>query len=120
MDGMTVEVGDDKDYEPDALVNCGEPVANDSVAVPNPIVIVEVTSPSTEYVDTGSKLEDYFTLPSVQDYLLVSTKKRQIIHHSRLEPGKLLTRIFRRGPVELAPPGVSIQIAELYEGTDLV
>ena len=35
-DGATVETGD-SDYEPDALVNCGEPMADDAVAAPNPV-----------------------------------------------------------------------------------
>src|SRR5271168_388296 len=45
-DGATVEAGD-SDYEPDALVNCGEAMADDAVAAPNPVVVVEVLSPGT-------------------------------------------------------------------------
>jgi len=45
-DGATVETGDG-DYEPDAVVNCGEPMANDAIAAPNPVIIVEVLSPGT-------------------------------------------------------------------------
>ena len=45
-DGATVETGD-SDYEPDALVNCGEPMADDAIAAPNPVIIVEVLSPGT-------------------------------------------------------------------------
>ena len=59
-DGMTVEIDDDTDYEPDALVNCGPPIPDDATAAPNPVVIVEVLSPSTTSVDTGAKLADYF------------------------------------------------------------
>src|SRR6185437_14311002 len=46
-DGMTVEIDDDTDYEPDALINCGDPIPDDAIAAPNPIVIVEVLSPGT-------------------------------------------------------------------------
>ncbi len=42
--GATVETGD-SDYEPDAVVNCGEPMADDAVAAPNPVIVVEVLSP---------------------------------------------------------------------------
>jgi Uma2 family endonuclease len=37
-DGATVETGD-SDYEPDALVNCGEPMADDAIAAPHPVII---------------------------------------------------------------------------------
>ncbi len=60
-DGMTVEVGDGNDNEPDALVNRGPPIPDDTIAAPNSVVIVEVLSPSTSSVDTGAKLADYFT-----------------------------------------------------------
>ena len=52
-DGATVETGD-SDYEPDALVNCGEPMADDAVAAPNPVIIVEVLSPGMASTDTGA------------------------------------------------------------------
>jgi Uma2 family endonuclease len=54
-DGMTVEIDDDTDYEPDALVNCG-PIPDDPIGAPNPVVIVEVLSPGPASVDTGAKL----------------------------------------------------------------
>jgi Uma2 family endonuclease len=57
-DGATVETGD-SDYEPDALVNCGEPMADDAAAALNPVVIVEVPSPDTTSTDTGGKLADF-------------------------------------------------------------
>jgi NTP pyrophosphatase (non-canonical NTP hydrolase) len=46
-DGMTVEIDDDTDYEPDALVNCGDPIPDEAIAAPNPVVVVEVLSPRT-------------------------------------------------------------------------
>lgn len=49
-DGMTVEVGD-SDYEPDAVVHCGARLPDDAAAVPTPIIIEEVLSPSTSATD---------------------------------------------------------------------
>jgi Uma2 family endonuclease len=45
-DGMTVEA-DDSDFEPDAVLLCGEPFPTDAIAVPDPLVVVEVLSPGT-------------------------------------------------------------------------
>jgi Uma2 family endonuclease len=104
--GMTVEIDDDTDYEPDALVNCGPPIPDDAIAAPNPVVIVEVLSPGTASVDTGAKLADYFRLASVQHYLLVRPTRREIVHHRRVADG-ILTQIVHEGVILLDPPGIS-------------
>ena len=49
----------------------------------------------------------------------MATKARRVIHHSRLEPGRLLTRIHKQGTIDLDPPGLSIEVADLYDGTGL-
>ena len=43
-DGATVEV-DDSDFEPDAILHCGPKLPGDAIAVPDPLVVVEVLSP---------------------------------------------------------------------------
>jgi Uma2 family endonuclease len=100
-DGATVETGD-SDYEPDALVNCGEPKADDAVAAPNPVIIVEVLSPGTTSTDTGGKLADYFRVPSVAHYLIVHPTRRTVTHHRRTDDG-IDTRIVVNGPIRMAP-----------------
>src|SRR5271169_3795091 len=40
--GLAVGVDGSTAYVPDALVNCGEPVARDSMTAPNPVIVVEV------------------------------------------------------------------------------
>jgi Uma2 family endonuclease len=104
-DGMTGEIDDDTDYEPDALVNCGPPIPDDASAAPNPVVIVEALSPATASVDTGAKLADYFRLASVQHYMLVRPSRREIVHHRRTAGG-ILTRIVTEGAILLDPPGI--------------
>jgi Uma2 family endonuclease len=112
-DGMTVEIDDDTDYEPDALVNCGDPIPDEATAAPNPVVIVEVLSPRTEALDAGGKLADYFRLPSLRQYLLVRPLRREIIQHSRVGE-RIETRIIRSDCVELDPPGIQLSLDEIY------
>jgi Uma2 family endonuclease len=112
-DGMTVEIDDETDYEPDALVNCGPPIPDDATAAPNPVVIVEVLSPATASLDAGGKLADYFRVPSVRHYLLVRPLRREIIHHLRVDD-RIETRIVREGWVELDPPGIRLALDEVY------
>ncbi len=112
-DGMTVETGDN-DYEPDALVNCGPPMGDDAISATNPVVIVEVLSPSTAGADTGGKLAGYFEVPSVAHYLIVHPTKRTVIHHRRDQSGSIVTRIMASGEIRLDPPGLSLMVEEFY------
>ena len=116
-DGMTVEIGEHHDYEPDAVVNCGDHLPGDAVAVPNPVVVVEVLSPSTESTDTGAKLADYFRVPSVRHYLIVRADRPQVIHHRRRADGEAIdTRIVAEGAIRLGPPGIEVAVADFYPG----
>jgi Uma2 family endonuclease len=107
-DGMTVEVDEHTVYEPDALVRCGPRLPGDAIKLNDPLIVVEVQSPSTSARDVGSKLIDYFRLPSVRHYLIVRTTNRTIIHHARGENGVILTRIVRDSPIQLDPPGITL------------
>jgi len=112
-DGVTVAIDEDTDYEPDAVVNCGAKLHPDAIAAPNPVIVVEVLSPSTQSTDTGAKLADYFRLPSVQHYLIVGVRRREIVHHRRAGD-RIETRIVGSGRIVLDPPGVEIELADIY------
>jgi Uma2 family endonuclease len=112
-DGATVETGE-SDYEPDALVNCGAPMADDALAAPNPVILVEVLSPGTAAADTGGKLADYFNLPSVMHYLIIHPTRRLVTHHRRATNG-IETRILMAGEIAMEPPGIVISVEELYD-----
>jgi Uma2 family endonuclease len=107
-EGMAVEVGERTVYEPDALLRCGTPLPADAIKLNDPVIIVEVLSPSTRARDAGAKLEDYFRLPSLRHYLIVKTENRTIIHHARDANGIILTRIVREGPLLFEPPGITL------------
>jgi Uma2 family endonuclease len=107
-DGMAVRVDADTIYEPDALVRCGSPVDDNATEVVDPVIVVEVVSPSPHKRDSGSKLEDYFRIPSVRHYLIVKTENQAIIHHRRDEAGGITTHIIRDGILRLDPPGLSV------------
>jgi Uma2 family endonuclease len=112
-DGVTIEVDDDTDYEPDAVVNCGPPASPDAIAAANPVIVVEVLSPGTQSIDTSDKLSGYFRLASVQHYLIVSTRRHEVVHHRR-EGDTIESRVINVGTIGLDPPGITIDVAELY------
>jgi Uma2 family endonuclease len=113
-DGMTVRINDVTAYEPDALVYCGAKIAPSAIEVPNPIIVVEVLSPSTRHIDLSAKLADYFRLPSIMHYLIVDPTKPRIIHHARGAGDTILTRIVSEGHIVLDPPDVQFALADIY------
>jgi Uma2 family endonuclease len=115
--GLTVEVDEDTDYEPDAVVNCGPRLDPDAIVASNPVIVVEVLSSATQSIDSGDKLADYFRVPSIQHSLIVRAKRREIIHHARTGID-IVSRAINIGPIRLDPPGISIDVAEVYAGTD--
>jgi Uma2 family endonuclease len=113
-DGMTVRIDEATAYEPDALVYCGSKLPPSAIEVPNPVVVVEVLSPSTRHIDLSAKLADYFRLPSVVHYLIVDPEKPRIVHHARAADDTILTRIVTDGSIKLDPPGIEFAMAEVY------
>jgi Uma2 family endonuclease len=113
-DGMTVRIDDVTAYEPDALVYCGTKLLPSAVEVPNPVVVVEVLSPSTRHIDLSAKLADYFRLPSIAHYLIVDPERPRIVHHARTTGDTILTRIANEGSIRLDPPGLEFAMVDIY------
>jgi Uma2 family endonuclease len=114
VDGPGIRISEEVLYIPDASVNCRGPVANDARFLPEPVIVVEVTSPSTARVDTTDKLEDYFRLPSLHHYIQVNLPRRAVFHHRRHGAG-ILSTLLRGGPLSLDPPGLTIEVENLFD-----
>jgi len=112
-DGMTVVIDDSHAREPDAAVQCGVAPNLDSMVLEAPLIVVEITSPSSERDDPGEKLVEYFSVPSIEHYLIVNPAKKVVIHHARAQGGDISTRIVSSGAIELTPPGMKVPVAEL-------
>jgi Uma2 family endonuclease len=115
-DGITVEVGDDTDYEPDAVVNQGPPVHPDAFAARSPVIVVEVLWLLPQSMDTTDKLADYFRIPSIQYYQIVRARRREIVHHYRSGDG-IVSWVVNLGSIRLDPAGIVLDIGEVYAGT---
>ena len=125
--GATVRISSRTAFDPDALVYCGEEVAGDSLEVPNPVIVVEVLSPGTQMIDMRDtflalspsgllerKLRGYFTVPSVQHYLILDPEKQMVIHHARGDGDALQTRLLSAGELRLDPPGIVLNVQEFF------
>ncbi len=112
-DGAAVRIDATTAYEPDAVVYCGREVDDDSMVVENPMIVVEILSPTTGRNDKGRQLADYFRLPSVAHYLIIDADAPLIIHHQRRPDGDILTHILREGTLSLEPPGITLALSEI-------
>jgi Uma2 family endonuclease len=110
-DGPTVRIDDHTAYEPDVLVYCGEPPAANSMLVANPIIVVEVLSPTTAHSDTSAKLIGYFKVQSVVHYLVIDPDDRTVTHYTRDGTPNVL----RNGLLRLDPPGLDLTVESLFE-----
>jgi len=113
-DGATVRVSRHTAHEPDALVYCGPKLPRNAIEVPGPVIVVEVASPSTRKIDASFKLTGYFSLASVQHYLIVDPDGPPLVHHRRQGDGTILTTIVHDGVLTLAPPGIEVGVADCF------
>jgi Uma2 family endonuclease len=113
-DGLTVPIDQHTAYEPDALVRCGDPLSADQMKVTDPVIVVEVKSPSTAHMDTSAKLIGYFKLPSVCHYLFVDPDAREVTHHRRTANGIVEAATLTSGIIRLDPPGLTIEATDLF------
>jgi Uma2 family endonuclease len=112
-DGMTVKVDRWTAREPDVSVQCGTLVDDDSLVLDNPMVVVEVVSPTSEFRDLYKKQIEYLSVVSIQHYLIVDQAKRLVIHNKREGKDEFFTRIVHGGTLELNPPGLKVKVADL-------
>jgi Uma2 family endonuclease len=106
---------------PDASAACGElefKHIKGHDALVNPVVVVEVLSPSTAALDEGPKFVAYQAVPTLRDYLLVSQDEPRVTHHMRLESDSWETRDVTDldASLELASIGCTLKLRDIYDG----
>ena len=101
---------------PDVSVVCGktERAAEDPLAVTNPALLVEITSPSTEDYDRGEKLRHYQQLPSVSEILIVSHRGPRVTLHRRDRSGWVVVEGSAGEMLELNSVGVKLSVDAVY------
>ena len=104
------------------MVICGEPNFIDNrKIIDNPTVVVEILSPSTALEDRNAKLDEYRTLASVQDYMLVSVDETKVEVFSRHKSDKRFYVAVKGldANIELPSIGCILAIANMYEQVTL-
>lgn len=113
-DGATVRIGPTTAYEPDAMVYAGPELPDSSIEISTPIIVVEVLSPSSGPRDSVQKLKNYFTVESIQHYLIVDPDERLVLHHRRSTGSAFIAQVISEGELNLDPPGLTLDIAHFF------
>ena len=110
---------DDSFYVADVAVSC-RPYERGEQLVREPILIVEILSPSTERHDRLTKVPVYRGIESVEEILLIDSES-EYAEVLRREGSQWIT-ILVRGPdavLRLASVDLAVGMADLYDGIEL-
>jgi Uma2 family endonuclease len=110
---------DDTCYLADLAVAPKPPRRGDQL-ISDPVLIVEVISPTTGLYDRQAKVADYRRIPSVEEILLIDSTSifAEVL---RREGDRWITEIVRglQTTLSLASIGLTATMSDLYEGIDL-
>ena len=106
---------------PDVTVVCGEPIMENFQGLPmlvNPLVMIEVLSPSTKDYDKDGKFIAYQSIESFQEYLLVAQDVPHVTRYVRQADNQWLRSDFigLESSVELKSLGVILPLTDIYRG----
>lgn len=108
---------------PDITIVCNgielSPESKDIVT--NPTVIIEVVSPSTGDYDHGEKFFMYRALPSLKEYILISSVKMLIEKFTKQNTRRWTMDDYRNSEdiLTIDSIGLQLSLSEIYSGTDL-
>jgi len=109
---------------PDIVLVCGELHFEDDHqdTLLNPMVIIEILSPSTENYDRGKKFQNYRTIPSFTDYLLVNQNNQYIEHYQRQSNYQWLLSEYKTADARMHIVSIdcTVLLEEVYEKVVLV
>ena len=102
---------------PDLSVVCGDARFSDArrTTLLNPLVLVEVLSPSTENYDRTTKWGFYAQIPSLQAYVIVSQDSPAVDVYARDGDGWRVARA-SEGEAYIPALDVALSLDELYDG----
>jgi Uma2 family endonuclease len=108
---------------PDVVIVCGQPQFTDAIrdTLTNPTIIIEILSASTERYDRGLKFENYRTIETLRDYLLVAQDHYHIEQYVRQANGQwLLTEAAQlEDAIDLQSIECMLRLKDVYEKVEI-
>lgn len=118
MTDMKLQADAETFYYPDIFVACDNP---DRYFRREPILIIEVLSPSTESIDKREKLKVYRQIPTLREYAIIAQDKVLVELHRKNEDGMWIKEMFNsiEENIEFQSVELNISLSEIYLGVDL-
>ncbi|HTW84306.1 MAG TPA: Uma2 family endonuclease [Candidatus Sulfotelmatobacter sp.] len=115
---VAVRLQDARTYVfPDVSYTC-EPLDPQATAIVAPVLVIEVISPDSKTRDRVEKLDAYQSIPSLQEYVLVDSRRVWTCVYRRFASTWTETVLNSlEDTLELHAPSVAIPLATLYAGT---
>ncbi|OKH18017.1 Uma2 family endonuclease [[Limnothrix rosea] IAM M-220] len=109
-------------YYPDLFVTCNPEDKETATVKYFPKLIIEVLSPSTESFDRGDKFNDYQTIASLEEYVLVNTKHKRLEIYRRNKDNSWRFEMFDLSATNVAFKSLEmdVAIADIYEDVEII
>lgn len=117
---MRIKVPTARPYRyPDVVVVCGEPeieTLQGQELLVNPVLLIEILSPSTAAYDQGEKFIGYQSIPTFREYVLVAQARAQITHYTRQPDGQWLRNdlVGIKNIIALSSIGCTLTFEQIY------
>ena len=106
---------------PDVSVACPPIEGFSDDVISNPVLLVEVLSPSTADFDRGGKFGHYRQIPSLKEYLVFWQDEVRVEQHTRTSEGLWLLRevVGIDAVLQLASLEIPLSLKDAYDKVDL-
>lgn len=104
-------------FYPDIFVHCGPPPPAQATEIENPLLVIEVLSPSTEEFDRTEKFAAYAGIASLEELAFVDSSHPYLIEVYRRDPDRRLVKVHSGGDLlPLASVGIELTREALLAG----
>jgi Uma2 family endonuclease len=108
---------------PDASIVCGTPLFDDAErdTLLNPLMIIEILSPSTERYDRGKKFHHYQTIATLKEYMLIAQDEHRIEHYTKHDDDTWRFSTYTTLQASIPIPTIQCTIAleDIYDKVDI-
>jgi Uma2 family endonuclease len=113
---VALQLTEYRSYYPDLSVSCDPADWTRTKALEAPTVVVEVLSPTTQNTDCNEKLDVYQRYPTIQDILLVDSRRRSVKHYRCVGSYKWEEYLYERegDMIELTSIDVLLTVQDIY------
>ena len=116
-ENMKVQVGDEAVLYPDVFVTCDKRFSPNEMVFTEPVLVVEVLSPSTQRYDRSEKFAIYRKLPSLREYVLIDPETRRVEAFRPQQDGSCIyIDMTESGSLTLDCVGLALSLELLFKG----